>query len=61
MTRVDAMILNRLAQWIAAETAADITYRGCQLKEVDLLAAKAVFAKPINRPTNGPARTLHQS
>ena len=60
MTRVDAMILNRLAQWIAAETAADITYRGCQLKEVDRLAANAVCAKPINRPKNGPAQNLHQ-
>ena len=59
MTRVDAMVLNRLAQWIAAETAADITYRGCQLKEVDQLAAKAVFAKPISRPKNWPAQTLH--
>ena len=59
MRRVDAMILNRLAQWIAAETAVDITYHGCQLKEVDQLAAKAVFVKPISRPNNGPAQNLH--
>ncbi|MBQ9694499.1 MAG: hypothetical protein IJV69_07075 [Kiritimatiellae bacterium] len=49
MTRVDAIILNRLAQWIAAETAAHITYHGCQPSEVDALAARAVFAKPRDR------------
>jgi hypothetical protein len=53
MTRVDAIVLNRLAQWIAAETAAHITYRGYQPTEVDQLAAKAVFAKPKDASKNG--------
>jgi hypothetical protein len=56
MTRVDALVLNRLAQWVAAETAAHIVYRGYQPKEVDALAAKAVLAKPANRSNNGPAQ-----
>jgi hypothetical protein len=54
ITRVDAIVLNRLAQWIAAETAAHITYRGCQPTEVDQLATKAVFAKPKHMSKNGP-------
>ena len=58
MTRIDAIILNRLAQWIAAETATTITYHGYQPKEVDQLAAKAVLAQQANRSKNGPAQNL---
>ena len=61
ITRVDAVVLNRLAQWIAAENAAHITYRGYQPKEVDELAAKAVLAKTLNRSKNGPAQDTHLS
>lgn len=61
ITRVDAMILNRLAQWVAAENAAHITYRGYRLKDVDALAAKAVLAKPANRSNNGPAQDTHHA
>ena len=61
ITRVDAVVLNRLAQWIAAENAAHITYRGYQPKEVDELAKKAVLAKVVNRSKNGPAQDTHLS
>lgn len=43
MTRVDALIMNRLCQWIAGEGAANITYHGLCLTELDQLACEAAL------------------
>jgi REP element-mobilizing transposase RayT len=42
MTRLDACILNRLAQWIAGSGATEIQYRGVSPAHIDELAAAAV-------------------
>lgn len=42
MTRVDALVLNRLAQLIAGEGAVAINYKGVTLADVDKLAREAV-------------------
>lgn len=42
MTRVDALVLNRLAQLIAGEDAVAIDYRGVTVGDVDRLVAEAV-------------------
>lgn len=42
MTRVDALILNRLAQLIAGAGAVEINYKGATLEDVDELARAAV-------------------
>lgn len=42
MTRVDALVLNRLAQLIAGEGAVEINYKGVTLADVDKLAREAV-------------------
>jgi hypothetical protein len=49
---------NSVTTSISDVAAADITYHGYQLKEVDLLAAKAVCAKPSAGPTMGLHRTF---
>ena len=42
MTRIDACILNRIAQWLAGPGAVEIKYRGVKPQEIDILAGKAV-------------------
>ena len=42
MTRIDAMVMNRLCQWIAGDDAAEIDYRGVTSANVDDLALAAV-------------------
>lgn len=42
MTRLDACILNRLAQWLAGSGATEIQYRGVEPAHIDELAAAAV-------------------
>ncbi len=42
MTRVDACVLNRLAQWIAGPGAGEIIYKGIQPEAIDRLARDAV-------------------
>ncbi len=41
MTRLDACVLNRLAQTIAGEGAAEINYKGMKPADIDLLVAEA--------------------
>ena len=42
MTRFDATALNRLAQWLAGDGAAEINYHGMRPDNIDSLAAAAV-------------------
>ena len=42
MTRIDAMVMNRLCQWIAGDYAAEIDYRGMTSANIDDLALSAV-------------------
>ncbi len=42
MTRTDALVLNRLAQLIAGDGAAEIDYRGAVVADIDALARAAV-------------------
>lgn len=42
MTRVDACILNRLAQMISGPGAVEIVYKGIEPRQVDDLAREAV-------------------
>ena len=42
MTRFDATALNRIAQWLAGEDAAEIDYHGMVPRDIDALAAAAV-------------------
>lgn len=42
MTRIDACVLNRLAQWLAGSGATEIQYRGVSPARIDELAAAAV-------------------
>lgn len=42
MTRQDACVLNRLAQLIAGEGAAEINYKGMKPADIDTLVLKAV-------------------
>ena len=44
MTRLDAMAMNRLSQWLAGDGAAVVNYRGMTLANVDQLALSAVCA-----------------
>ena len=45
MTRIDACILNRIAQWLAGEGAVEIKYRGVEPAHIDRLAAAAIERK----------------
>ncbi len=51
MTRSDACAMNRIAQWIAGDGAADIKYRGMEPRDVERAARAAVLATPF---TNHP-------
>ena len=51
MTRADACVLNRLAQWIAGPGAVDIIYRGIQPEAIDRQARDAVCASESARRT----------
>ncbi len=51
MTRADACVLNRLAQWIAGPGAVDIIYRGIQPEAIDRQARDAVRASESARRT----------
>ena len=42
MTRIDACILNRIAQWLVGPGAVEIKYRSVEPREIDILAGKAV-------------------
>lgn len=45
MTRADACVLNRLAQWIAGAGAVEVSYKGIQRTDIDQLARNAVSAE----------------
>ena len=51
MTRFDATALNRIAQWLAGEDAAEIDYHGMVPRDIDALASAAVA------PPQSPATT----
>ena len=42
MTRIDACILNRIAQWLSGDGAVEIKYCGVEPSEIDRLAAEAI-------------------
>ena len=44
LTREEAVALNRVAQWLAAEGAAEVNYHGRLPREIDTLARAAVLA-----------------
>lgn len=44
MTRFDAIALNRIAQWLAGDGAAEINYHGMSPPNIDTLALSAVMA-----------------
>jgi len=45
MTRIDACILNRIAQWLSGPGAVEIKYRGMEPRQVDRLALAALKAE----------------
>ena len=45
MTRFDATALNRIAQWLAGESAVEVNYHGMQPANIDKLAEEAIMAK----------------
>ena len=45
MTRIDACILNRIAQWLAGSGAVEIKYRGIEPRQVDRFAREALKAE----------------
>ena len=45
MTRVDACVLNRIAQWLTGAGAVEIKYRGVEPRHVDRLAREALKAE----------------
>ena len=45
MTRFDATALNRIAQWLAGDSAVDIDYHGMKPANIDSLAESAVMAQ----------------
>lgn len=49
MTRSDACAMNRIAQWIAGDGAADIKYRGMEPRDVERAARAAVNATPFTK------------
>ncbi len=46
MTRIDACVLNRIAQWLSGSGAAEIKYHGVTPAEINRLAAEAI-GRPI--------------
>ena len=42
MTRIDACVLNRIAQWLSGPGAVEIKYRGVEPRQVDRLACEAL-------------------
>lgn len=45
MTRIDACVLNRIAQWLSGPGAVEIKYRGVEPRQVDSLAREALKAE----------------
>ena len=45
MTRVDACVLNRIAQWLSGAGAVEIKYRGAEPHQIDRLAREALKAE----------------
>lgn len=45
MTRVDACVLNRIAQWLSGAGAVEIKYRGVEPRQIDRLAREALKAE----------------
>ena len=45
MTRIDACVLNRIAQWLSGPGAVEIKYRGIEPRQVDSLAREALKAE----------------
>ena len=45
MTRTDACVLNRIAQWLAGAGAVEIKYRGAEPRQIDRLAREALKAE----------------
>ena len=45
MTRIDACVLNRIAQWLSGPGAVEIKYRGVEPRQVDRLAREALKAE----------------
>lgn len=54
MTRSDACAMNRIAQWIAGNGAADIRYRGMEPRDVERAARAAVQATPSTYKSRNP-------
>ena len=54
MTRSDACAMNRIAQWIAGNGAADIRYRGMEPRDVGRAARAAVQATPSTYKSRNP-------
>ena len=44
MTRIDACVLNRIAQWLSGPGAVEIKYQGVEPRQVDRLAREALKA-----------------
>ena len=45
MTRIDACVLNRIAQWLSGAGAVEIKYRGVEPRQIDSLAREALKAE----------------
>ena len=45
MTRIDACVLNRIAQWLSGPGAVEIKYRGVEPRQIDQLAREALKAE----------------
>ena len=52
MTRFDATALNRIAQWLAGEDAAEIDYHGMVPRDIDALASAAVALPQLPATTS---------
>ena len=52
MTRFDATALNRIAQWLAGEDAAEIDYHGMVPQDIDALASAAVAPPQLSATTS---------
>ena len=52
MTRFDATALNRIAQWLAGEDAAEIDYHGMVPRDIDALASAAVALPQLSATTS---------
>ena len=47
MSRLDAVAMNRLCQWIAGEGAAEINYHGREPADIDALARESALVAPV--------------